>query len=125
MSGTAGWQTRESGRYGDEAAYAGWPGLTGSPNAVDWALSIRRRQIRAFDDAAQEYGDDDIYGSPELWSAVCRAVRRWMLSQQEAAFWVDNRTATPPGWVVLADRADETTRALFEQLSPERAGGAR
>ncbi|MRH93319.1 hypothetical protein GFY24_38900 [Nocardia sp. SYP-A9097] len=76
-----------------------WPELTGSPDQVRWAITVRQNKIDEFD-AGQ---------TPEPERGRMRAV---LLRETRAAVWLDNR-AHPWGVVWLANLTEAERAALL------------
>ena len=108
--------TRQAAGH-DRARPDGWPRIVGSPNAVDWAIAIRRETIERFDDLLRgdvgELGEDNRAYLVELGGLV----RTWMLAQNDASLWIANRSASVRDWFRLAARSDQTIRAFIEARS--------
>lgn len=103
------------------AQAAGWPAIAGPPNAVNWALAIRRETIERFDDY---FGEELARLGEPAASQVATArnlVRAWMLTATDAAFWITNRGASIHDWFRLAAHLDPSTRAYVVARAEESA----
>lgn len=82
------------------------PELIGSPKQITWALTIRQGKIRKITEIRNEAISNvsGVEGEQEIIDRI-EAVYRWLLSQDQASYWIERRAKSADAMIFEATKS--------------------